>query len=167
MQKKKDYYAVLGIDKGASPEDVKRAFRKLAHKYHPDKGGDTEKFKELNEAYSILSDEKKRKEYDTYGNVFSGAGTGGGGFESNFDFGNFTNAGGTGFGFDLGDIFEDFFAGGGAGGRARRGSDISVDIQIPLADAVFGPERKIFIRKQEAVSVAADPAEKRERRLSD
>ncbi len=147
MQKKKDYYAVLGVDKSASGEDIKRAFRKLAHKYHPDKGGDTEKFKEVNEAYSILSDEKKRKEYDTYGNVFSGAGPSGGGFESNFDFGDFANAGGTGFGFDIGDIFEDFFSGGGAGGRARRGSDISVDIQVPFADAVFGTERKILITK--------------------
>jgi len=66
----RDYYEVLGIERGASRDDVKKAFRKLAHKYHPDKGGDEAKFKELNEAYQVLSDDKKRTEYDRYGRVF-------------------------------------------------------------------------------------------------
>ena len=109
----KDYYNVLGVEKGASKDDIKKAFYKLAAKYHPDKkGGDEAKFKEVNEAYQILSDEKKRKEYDTYGQTFNGAGPQGGGFggfgggfnqedfsDMQFDFG------------DLGDIFGDMFSG--------------------------------------------------------
>ena len=74
---KRDYYEVLGIDKKASKEDIKKAFHKLAHKLHPDKGtGDVDKFKEVSEAYSILSDDKKRAEYDSYGRVFGGGGGG-------------------------------------------------------------------------------------------
>ena len=73
MATTKDYYSVLGVDKRATPDDIKKAFRKLAHKYHPDKGGtDEQKFKEITEAYSILSDDKKRREYDTYGQAFAG-----------------------------------------------------------------------------------------------
>ena len=75
MATTKDYYHVLGVDKKASKDDIKRAFRKLAHKYHPDKGStDEQKFKEITEAYSILSDDKKRREYDTYGQAFAGGG---------------------------------------------------------------------------------------------
>src|SRR3989344_5442234 len=114
----KDYYQILGVEKSATEEDIKKAFRSLAHKYHPDKkGGDEAKFKELSEAYAVLSDKKKRAEYDTYGRTFTGGGAGTGGF-SGFDFSNFTQ-GFDGFGqngsseFDLGDIFGDIFAGGG------------------------------------------------------
>ena len=89
----KDYYKILGVEKGASKEDVKKAFRKLAHKYHPDKKeGDETKFKEANEAYQVLSDDKKRAEYDSYGRVFeggAGAGEGFGGFDFNQGFGVF------------------------------------------------------------------------------
>jgi len=146
----KDYYQVLGIDKKASKEEIKKAFRKLAHKYHPDKaGGDEVKFKEVNEAYQVLSNDKKRAEYDTYGNVFQGGGNPGGGFQGNwgdFDFSNFT--GGQGVEFDLGDIFSDLFNGGQAGGRrVKRGRDISVDIEISFAESVFGVERKLLINK--------------------
>ncbi len=139
----KNYYEILGVDKKASKEEIKKAFRRLAHQYHPDKkGGSEEKFKEINEAYGVLSDDNKRAEYDSYGRVFSsgqgGSGFAGGpfewqnGFESSFE------------GFDLGDIFGDFFGG---GQRAKRGRDISIDIEIPFKEAVFGTTRKVLIQK--------------------
>src|SRR5688572_27414145 len=120
----KDYYEILGVPKTATEEDIKKAFRKLAQKYHPDKkGGDESKFKEASEAYAVLSDKKKRAEYDTYGKTFAGGAGAGGGF-AGFDFSNFTQAGGfDGQEFDLGDIFGEFFGGGTAG--KRRGRDIS------------------------------------------
>lgn len=146
-----DYYQVLGIDKKASKEEIKSAFRKLAHKFHPDKNnGDEKKFKEVNEAYQVLSDDKKRAEYDTYGRVFEGGAPGGGasgGF--GFDFGDlFRGAGGMGGGNpDLEDLFQGFFGGGGGGRRTKRGRDISIDIQISFADAVFGTSRNVLISK--------------------
>ncbi|MDQ5957942.1 MAG: molecular chaperone DnaJ [Patescibacteria group bacterium] len=147
----KNYYEILGVDKKASKEDIKKQFRKLAHKYHPDKqGGDEAKFKEISEAYQTLSDDKKRSEYDMYGRAFAGGGNPGagqGGFSGfgaeGFDFSNF--AGGQGFEFDLGDIFGDIF--GGNRGRQKRGRDISVDIQISFVESIFGVERKILINK--------------------
>lgn len=142
----KDYYKILGVEKNASQEEIKKAFRKLAHKYHPDKGGDEKKFKEANEAYQILSDEKKRAEYDTYGSV----GGGHGGFDPS-GFGGFQ--GGQGFeGVDLNDIFGDLFGGGFGGGRRepRRGHDISVDLEISFPEGVFGVERRVFITKTSA-----------------
>jgi len=146
----KDYYKILGLDKKASKDDIKKAFRKLAHKYHPDKkDGNESKFKEVNEAYNILSNEKKRKEYDTYGRAFSGAGGPGGdpgGFNWS-DFSQFSQGGSQGFtDFDLGDIFTDFFGGGGRQ-RQRRGSDISIDIEISFKESVFGTERKVILNK--------------------
>jgi molecular chaperone DnaJ len=87
----KDYYSILGINKGASKDEIKKAFRKLAHQHHPDKsGGNAEKFKEVNEAYTILSDDQKRAQYDAYGQTFGGAGGSGSGFEG-FDFSNFAS----------------------------------------------------------------------------
>lgn len=148
MSQKRDYYELLGVDKKASKEDIKKAFHKLAHKYHPDKkGGDADKFKEVSEAYSILSDDKKRAEYDSYGRTFSGgAGGGFGGFSAGgFDFSQFQDAFSQG-GFDMGDIFSDFFAGA-AGTRARRGRDISIDIEIPFRDSVFGVKRSVLLAK--------------------
>lgn len=150
----KNYYDLLGIQKSASKDDIKKAFRVLAHKYHPDKkGGDEARFKEVNEAYSVLSDDKKRAEYDAYGRVFSGgAGGGGGGGEGfeGFDFTNFASGQGfsgnaSGFEFDLGDIFNDFF--GGQRERARRGRDISIDVELSFAESVFGTERRILLNK--------------------
>lgn len=141
---KKDYYEVLGIDKKASKEDIKKAFHKLAHKYHPDKStGDAEKFKELSEAYSILSDEKKRAEYDSYGQTF---GSQGGGFNAGgFDFSQFQDAFQQGgFGFDMGDIFGDFFGGGQGGNRGR---DISIDLEISFKESVFGTKRSVLLAK--------------------
>ncbi|HEY4503592.1 MAG TPA: DnaJ domain-containing protein, partial [Candidatus Paceibacterota bacterium] len=124
----KDYYKVLGIDKNASKEDIKKAFRKLAHEHHPDKGGgDASKFKEASEAYSVLSDDQKRQQYDTFGSTGAGMGGGqGGGFSGfnsqgaqgfgGFDFSNFaqqySGQNGQSFEFDLGDIFGEFFGGG-------------------------------------------------------
>lgn len=138
----KDYYQILGIEKNASKEDIKKAFRKLAHKYHPDKGGDEQKFKEINEAYQVLSDDKKRSHYDQFGSADFGGGNPGAGF-GGFDFSGF---GGQGVEFDLGDIFGDIF-GGGRRSRQRRGRDISVDIIVPFAEAVFGTKRKVLITK--------------------
>jgi molecular chaperone DnaJ len=145
MATKKDYYEVLGVDKKASKEEIKKAFHKLAHKYHPDKGGgDADKFKEVSEAYSILSDEKKRAEYDSYGRVFGG-GAGGGGYNGNFDFSQFQDAFQNGFGFDFGDVFSDFFTSGGT--RVRRGRDISIDLEISFKESVFGTKRTVLLAK--------------------
>ncbi|HCC05761.1 TPA: molecular chaperone DnaJ [Candidatus Nomurabacteria bacterium] len=147
----KDYYNVLGIDKGASKDDIKKAFYKLAAKYHPDKkGGDEAKFKEVNEAYQTLSDEKKRKEYDTYGQTFNGQGPmgGQGGFGG---FGGFNQSdfGDMQFDFgDLGDIFGDMFSGGTRGGhQQKRGRDISLEIDVPFTEAIFGTERNVLLSK--------------------
>lgn len=141
----KDYYKILGVEKGASADDIKKAFRKLAHKHHPDKGGDEAKFKEANEAYQTLSDEKKRAEYDTSGQTFGGnnggfSGAQGGGFSG------FEGFGGQGFeGVDLNDIFGDFFGGGRQ--QARRGRDISIDLQLTFDESIFGVIRKVLITK--------------------
>ncbi|MFA5744994.1 MAG: molecular chaperone DnaJ [Candidatus Paceibacterota bacterium] len=152
----KDYYNVLGIDKKATKDDIKKAFRKLAHKYHPDKGGtDESKFKEITEAYSILSDDKKRREYDTYGQSFAGssAGSSRGGQQQGNPFGGFDFSGfQQGFGqggveFDLGDIFGDMFGGGRGQSRTPRGRDISIDLEISFKDAVFGTSRNVLIAK--------------------
>ncbi|MBI5138525.1 MAG: molecular chaperone DnaJ [Candidatus Vogelbacteria bacterium] len=148
----KNYYEILGIEKSASTDDIKKAFRKLAMKYHPDKsGGDEKKFKEINEAYQILSDSGKRKEYDTYGQVFSG----GGGQDSQghdfngFDFSNFGQGGFESV--DLGDIFSDFFGGGARGNRGKmRGRDISIDIQLTFSDSIFGAGRSVLLTKLSA-----------------
>ncbi len=144
----KDYYKILGVEKGASKEDVKKAFRKLAHKYHPDKKeGDETKFKEANEAYQVLSDDKKRAEYDSYGRVFeggAGAGEGFGGFDFNQGFGGFSSQNFEGF--DFGEVFKDFFAGGGSG-RSSRGRDISINLEIGFKESIFGAERKVLITK--------------------
>lgn len=144
----KNYYNTLGVQKGASDEEIKSAFRKLAHKYHPDKkGGNEAKFKEVSEAYAVLSDKKKRAEYDTYGKTFAGGGPQGdfGGFDfSNFGAQGF-GFGGQGVEFDLGDIFGEFFGG---SPRARsRGRDVSIDIELPFREAIFGTERRVLIAK--------------------
>ena len=149
-----DYYQVLGITKSASKDDVKKAFRKLAHKYHPDKsGGDEKKFKEISEAYAVLSDDKKRAEYDSYGRVFTGGAgpTGGSGFDG-FDFSQFGGFGDNADGFEinLDDLFggfSDVFGGGGRRGGERRGRDISIDIELTFKESVFGVERRVLITK--------------------
>lgn len=147
---KKDYYEILGIDKKSSKDDIKKAFRTLAHKYHPDKKtGDDAKFKEINEAYSVLSDDQKRAQYDQFGAAGPGAGFGGGnsGGFGGFDFSQFTQGGqGGGFEFDFGDIFGDVF-GGGRRQQAKRGRDISIDIELTFEESVFGVERTVLLNK--------------------
>ncbi len=150
----KNHYDMLGVSKTASEEEIKTAFRKLAHKYHPDKkGGDEAKFKEVSEAYSILSDKKKRAEYDTYGKTFAGGAGPQSGF-AGFDFSNFQGFGGQGGGveFDLGDIFGDVFGG---GPRARRGRDISIDIELNFRESIFGTERRVLLTKMGACDLCA------------
>lgn len=153
----KNYYDILGITKSASEEDIKKAFRKLAQKYHPDKkGGDEAKFKEASEAYAVLSDQKKRAEYDTYGKTFAGGGPGGasGAGFGGFDFSNFQQGfNGQNVEFDLGDIFGEFFGGGEAGGTRPRGRDISIDIELSFRESVFGAERRVLISKMAVCDV--------------
>lgn len=146
----KDYYKVLGVDKNASQDEIKSAFRKMAKKYHPDLNKDNpeaqDKFKEIGEAYSVLSDENKRRMYDQYGSAAvdgssASAGQGYGGF------GGFQGFDPSDFGFD--DIFSSFFGGGfsGFGGngrtRARRGSDTLMKIKLKFEEAIYGAEKKI------------------------
>jgi molecular chaperone DnaJ len=150
----KDYYNVLGIDKKATKDDIKKAFRKLAHKYHPDKGGgDETKFKEVTEAYAVLGDEKRRREYDTYGQAFAGTGPGARGNPfGGFDFNNFQDFQNGQFSeFDFGDIFEGFGDIFGArtrgNSRIRRGRDISIDIEVSFKEAALGAKRSVLIAK--------------------
>jgi len=162
---KKDYYETLGVNKGATKDEIKKAFYKLAHKYHPDKkDGNEKKFKEVNEAYQILSDDAKRSKYDQFGAGFENMQGGGynpgsqGGFGGfgGFDFSGFQGGGNTEYDFgNLNDIFSDFFGGGMGGGRreARRGRDISTEIQISFKDSIFGVNRKILITKTSACDV--------------
>lgn len=145
----KDYYEILGVARDATEDDIKKAFRKLAQKYHPDKkGGDEAKFKEVSEAYSVLSDKKKRAAYDMGGK--GGFGGGQGDFNG-FDFSQFNgfqgfNGSGNFQEFDLNDVFGDFFGGGGRG-QSVRGRDISIDIELPFKEAIFGTERRVLIGK--------------------
>lgn len=146
----KNYYDTLGVSKSASKDEIKKAFYKLAHKYHPDKkDGDEAKFKEVNEAYQTLSDDTKRKQYDTYGQTFNGAGPQGqGGGFGGFDFSGFQNGGGFNINMDdIGDIFGDFFGGGGRRTRKPQGSDISVEVLISFEESVFGAKRTLQMTK--------------------
>lgn len=147
MAAKRDYYETLGVPRTASQEDIKKAYRKLARKYHPDvNSGDPkaeEKFKEVNEAYEVLSDTEKKAQYDQFGHAaFDAAHFGG---QEGFDFG--------GFGFDIfGDIFDMF--GGRRGRRAERtgperGPDLKYELEITLEEAAAGVERKIEIMREE------------------
>jgi len=147
--KKRDYYEVLGVGRDASEEEVKRAYRKLAVKFHPDKNPDDphaeEKFKELGEAYDVLMDSDKRAAYDRFGHAaFASGGAGFGGFHDPFDI--FREVfGGGGFG---GGIFETFFGGAATHSEDRqRGSDLRYDMQIGLEEAAFGVEKEIEIEK--------------------
>lgn len=161
----KDYYKVLGVDKKASQDEIKKAYRKLAHKYHPDKdGGDDKKFKEINEAYQTLGKPDKRAQYDQFGSAFNSAGgPGAGGFSGN-PFGGFGAAGGQRSYQninmdDLGDLFGDLFGGGFSsrgrsgygrtGTRQASGEDIQISMEIDFREAVFGAEKNIRLDKQD------------------
>lgn len=145
MADKRDYYEVLGVDKSASDNDIKKAYRKMAMKYHPDTNPNNkeaeEKFKEVNEAYSILSDPEKKSRYDQYG--FAGT-------DPNFGAGGFGGGGFGGFDVDLGDIFGSFFGGGFGGGSRRsnrnaprKGSDIEERVTLTFEEAAFGVKKQI------------------------
>ncbi len=150
----KDYYDILGVARGASADEIKKAYRKMAHKHHPDKdGGNEAQFKEVNEAYQVLSNKEKRAQYDQFGQTFngSGGGAGSGGF-GGFDFSQYQqDSGGQGFEFNfggdgMGDIFSEMFGGGG-NRRSRRGRDLQVDIEISFAEMIRGVKKEISLYK--------------------
>ncbi len=155
----KDYYKTLGVEKTATQDEIKKAFRKKAHKYHPDKKtGDEAKFKEVNEAYQVIGDENKRKQYDQFGSNFEQQGGFGGGMGWE-DFMNATRGQG-GFDFggaDMGDIFGEMFGFGGGRRRNRqaRGRDVQVDVQLDFSEAVFGVEKDINLTKNNACDVCS------------
>lgn len=154
MAEKRDYYDVLGVDKNASKEELKKAYRKLSKKYHPDinkEPGADEKFKEVTEAYEVLSDEQQRAAYDQYGHAGTQGGFGGGGFGG----GGYQSYGG---GFE--DIFDTFFGGGGGfggfGGSSRRdpnaprqGDDLQYTLDLEFEEAIFGTEKTIKYKREE------------------
>ena len=151
-----DYYELLGVSKGASDDEIKKAFRKLAVKYHPDKeGGDEAKFKEINEAYEVLKDKQKRQRYDQFGH----AGVGGSGAGAGNPFEGFQGFGGNGQGFEfnfgdggLGDIFGQFFGGGQAQRGPQRGRDVETQVTLSFEDAVFGIEKKLKLTMEDECS---------------
>ena len=157
----RDYYDILGVPKNASEADIKKAYRKLAHQHHPDKqGGDEAKFKEVNDAYSVLSDTDKRARYDRFGHAGGGAN---GGSQGGFDYGNFSRQNG-GFSFDFGgqggfeDLFSDIFGGAGRGGtrtQARSGADIQVDTEITFEEMAKGVKKEIRLRKSVVCDVCS------------
>jgi molecular chaperone DnaJ len=155
---RKDYYNTLGIDKSATAQEIKKAFRKKAHAYHPDKqGGDEALFKEVNEAYQVLGDDKKRQQYDQFGTTFEGQGGFGSGMGWD-DFMQYARGGNTesvNFGVDLGDIFGDMFGFGGRRSAQRAGRNVQVDIDISLREAVDGVARELTLTKPSACDVCS------------
>jgi len=152
MANKRDYYEVLGVGKTASADEIKKAYRRLAIEHHPDRGGNEEKFKEVNEAYEVLKDTDKRKRYDQFGHAgvggngsgaggFNGYGGFGGGQEMHFDFGDL----------GLGDIFGSFFGGGAQQQqRARRGRDVETAVEVTFEQAVFGTDTALTLNIDDA-----------------
>jgi len=169
-----DYYEVLGVSKGASQDEIKKAFHKLAHKYHPDKGGDEKKFKEINEAYQVLSNKDKRAQYDQFGRVFENGTPGGNqgqGFDFSWAWGNRNQGQNQEYEFnfeDLGDVFDEFL--GFSGGRKttkkdlRKGKDIQVDLEMSLEETLKSIAKKITIDKlvtcHRCQGVGAEPGTK-------
>lgn len=155
---KRDYYEVLGLEKNASDDEIKKAYRRLAVKHHPDQGGNEEQFKEVAEAYEILKDEKKRQRYDQFGHAgvgtsassdgyggqdpFAGFGGFGQGQSVNFDFGDL----------GLGDILGSFFGGGRSGSQKPRGQDIEAVIELEFEEAIFGLEKDLHLKLNDTCS---------------
>ncbi len=160
---KRDYYDVLGIDRNASNDVIKKAFRKLARQHHPDlhsepdkKKVSEEKFKEAGEAYEVLSDNDRRKKYDMFGHAAAGQG---GGSPEGFGFG------GGGFGDVFGDIFEDFFGGGRGRSRAEQGNDLQYNLEISFEEAINGKEAKLKIPRWEICSTCHGTGAKSEQAI--
>ena len=164
MSEKRDYYEVLGVNKNATDAEIKRAYKKMILKYHPDRNPDNkeearEKSKEINEAYDVLKDPQKKAQYDRFGHAAFEGGNAGGGFTGGFDFGGFDfggfsgggrSSGGGGGAFD--DILDMFFNGGGRGNRKagpQRGSDLRYDLEISFEDAAFGKEVELNVPRTE------------------
>lgn len=156
---KKSYYDILGVKKSASADEIKKAFRRLARKHHPDAGGDEETFKEINEAYEVLSDPEKKKQYDTFGTVGNFAqqpggwqgGTWPGGGRRTYTY---TSTGGSGSGFDWSDIFSNIRSGDGAFGsdwdfnvnRTQNGRDLQTSIELTFNEAFKGTTKQVSVR---------------------
>lgn len=147
----RDYYEVLGVSKGASEADIKKAYRKKAHQLHPDKGGDKAKFQEINEAYQVLGDKNKRAQYDQFGHASTRSGFGGGqsggagGFDGFSGFGGFRSSGGGGFGSIFEDLFESAFA------------NVQVQINISIPQAVLGDTVKFKTQFGDEIELKIPP----------
>ena len=158
----KDYYKILGVDKNTKEDDIKKAFRRLAHEHHPDKGGDAKRFKDINEAYQVLGDKQKRATYDQFGSAaFENGGMGASGpGGAGVDFSGF-NINMDDFG-DLGDMLGGVFGFGGRGSRQKRGHDLEAEVQIEFLESVFGVDKEIRIYRHQACSLChgngADPS---------
>lgn len=150
----KDYYAILGVQKNATEDEIKKSFRRLAHEHHPDKGGDPQKFKDVNEAFQVLGDKEKRAKYDRFGSAaFEQGGFGGAHGFSGFDGFNINVED---FG-DFGDVFSEMFGFGGRGRKAgrRRGQDIETDVRIDFLESVKGATKNVKLYKHDACSACA------------
>ncbi len=150
----KDYYQLLGVKRDASAEEIKKAFRKLAHEHHPDKAsGNADKFKEINEAHQVLSNPEKRQQYDRFGSAGNQGGFGQdfGRGQNPFGQGGFSQ-GGAQFDFggmeDLGDLFGSFFGGQARGSRVMRGDDVEIELAIDFKEAVFGIDKTVDLQKK-------------------
>lgn len=154
----KDYYQILGVKKEASSDEIRKAYYKLAHQHHPDKGGNENKFKEINEAYQVLSDKEKKQQYDQYGQVFEGQAGGPGarpGWGFNWQWGSSGPRDEQEFGFDfgdIGDVFEEFFGFGQSQGSRRkqeikRGKDIELGLEISLEEVLHNQQKEISLEK--------------------
>jgi molecular chaperone DnaJ len=143
----RDYYKLLGVERDATDVEIKKAFRKLVHQHHPDKHkgdkGAEEKFKKINEAYEVLKDPNKRGQYDRFGYVGHGTGTGESGYGADF---------GGDFGDLFGDVFSDFFGGGRRGPQPERGMDLRYDMELTFNEAAFGTEQSVKVPKRETCS---------------
>ena len=170
MSPTSNYYELLGVKKDATADEIKKAFRKLARKHHPDAGGDEEKFKQINEAYEVLSDTEKRTQYDQYGQYFGGGvppGHGAGGGRPGGGYGGYSTVDAGGFG-DLGDLFGSVFGGGGGGGggygggfggrpQPHRGPDQEAKIELTFAEAFSGTSKALHSGSGGTVTVTVPP----------